>query len=394
MGGYCPHPSSENELDHDVGDWWTLLTDSFQLLLSHPKAVLQGFGLAVAASVLMWAGIRYMQRLAYRKQARKRSLEAAERRIEFLKLARAGTSPAAIKAIQGSPEELRKGLRDGVWSVSQVVCAALTLSLQSSEDGDNSVCDVFPDCLERAEALDKKRKAGEPLGPLFGIPFSVKENYHYAGLDATAGIQKRAGIPVSTTSPILQALIDQDGVPIVRTNLPQTMLTFECSNPIYGETNNPHRKGRCCGGSSGGEAVLHARCAVPFGLGGDIGGSIRIPAHYCGTCGFKPTSGRVSRRYAMNTCPGQTQIIPTGGPMAPTVDGLVMAMRHICSDFMFNLDSSVPRMPFNEEMFGGKNRMRIGYFKYPEGETTATGTSTGQPLCLAIGQGRARSLFP
>eukprot|EP01147_Barroeca_monosierra_P011106 gene11106-3172_t len=320
----------------------------------------------VLASLLVSkAVISSIRRQKYRQQSVTRREHAFRRRQQFLQEARKGSTTAAKEAVKGDPEILQKGLREGKWTVYETVCASLEIALETSEAGDNSVCDVFPDAFNRARQLDEDLKNNNrSLGPLFGMPFSVKENYHYAGLDSTGGVQSLAGVPRSTTSPVVQALIEQGAVPIVRTNIPQTMLTFECSNPIYGETNNPNLKGRSPGGSSGGEAVLHFRRAVPFGLGSDIGGSVRIPANFCGTCGFKPTVSRISRRHMFGLNPGQTQIIATSGPMAPTVNGLVLAMRHLCNDTAFALDSAIPRIPFNESFFSSKTPMRIGYWKF------------------------------
>jgi Asp-tRNA(Asn)/Glu-tRNA(Gln) amidotransferase A subunit family amidase len=91
------------------------------------------------------------------------------------------------------------------------------------------------------------------------------------------------------------------GIPIVKTNVPQTMFAFECSNPLWGRTTNPYNDKFTCGGSSGGEAALLAMDGSAIGLGGDIGGSLRIPAAYCGIYSFKPGHGRVSRYGAKST---------------------------------------------------------------------------------------------
>ena len=92
---------------------------------------------------------------------------------------------------------------------------------------------------------------------------------------------------------IFQVLKKQGAVPFVRTNVPQTMLSYECSNPLYGLTVNPHDPTRIPGGSSGGEAALVGGGGSILGMGTDIGGSVRIPAHMCGCCSIKPTGGRI-----------------------------------------------------------------------------------------------------
>ena len=94
-----------------------------------------------------------------------------------------------------------------------------------------------------------------------------------------------------------QVLKQQGAVPFVKTNVPQTMISWDTSNPIFGATTNPHKPGRGVGGSSGGEAALVADGGSVIGVGGDIGGSIRIPTHMCGIFGFKPTAHRIRCEY-------------------------------------------------------------------------------------------------
>jgi len=92
----------------------------------------------------------------------------------------------------------------------------------------------------------------------------------------------------------VQYLIDSGAIPFVKTNIPQTMFAFECSNPLWGRTTNPYNDKYTCGGSSGGEAALLAMDGSAAGIGTDIGGSLRIPAAYCGIYSLKPAGGRIS----------------------------------------------------------------------------------------------------
>lgn len=93
---------------------------------------------------------------------------------------------------------------------------------------------------------------------------------------------------------MIKQLLDAGAVLYVKTNIPQTMFAFECSNPVWGRTTNPWNENYTCGGSSGGEGALIAMDGSPVGIGTDIGGSLRIPAAYCGIYSLKPASGRVS----------------------------------------------------------------------------------------------------
>ena len=115
----------------------------------------------------------------------------------------------------------------------------------------------------------------------------------FQGYDSTIGLAAFVGKPFSETSALVQVLRHQGAIPFVKTNVPQTMLSWECSNPIFGLTTNPHDTSRTVGGSSGGEAALLAAGGSVLGWGSDIGGSIRIPSSMCGVYGIKPTFARL-----------------------------------------------------------------------------------------------------
>jgi Asp-tRNA(Asn)/Glu-tRNA(Gln) amidotransferase A subunit family amidase len=132
----------------------------------------------------------------------------------------------------------------------------------------------------------------------------VKENFDVAGYDSTFGVGKRLGFPATRDALLVHVARSLGAVPFCKTNVPQTMLSFCCGNPIYGLTGNPHDVDRTCGGSSGGEGALLAAGGSCLGLGTDIGGSVRIPAHFSGCVGFKPTIARISRKGAQGATPG------------------------------------------------------------------------------------------
>ena len=232
---------------------------------------------------------------------------------------------------------------------------------------------------------------------LHGLPVSLKECCGVAGHDATIGSAKRIDLPMPVDAVIVQVLRAQGAIPgFCRTNLPQTMLSFECSNPVYGQTANPHDTTRGPGGSSGGEGCLIASGGSLLGIGTDIGGSCRIPAHFSGCCGFKPTAGRISGKGFATGVAGQEAIKGTPGPMAAEVDGLALLMAAMLADGrMHALDPTVPPIPFNMDAYAhplpgateSKSKkakpMRIGYFEY-DGFAQAT------PACVrAVREARA-----
>ena len=162
--------------------------------------------------------------------------------------------------------------------------------------------------------------------PLLGYVFSIKEYLAIKGTDATWGYFYRVGIPSTATAPFLEFLKTKGGLLSCKGNLPQSLMAIESSNEVFGYCCNPHNKARVSGGSSGGEGASIALGLVNCGIGSDIGGSIRIPALYCGIYGFKPTAGRYHYASAVGLFQGtpfegkekETQYIiaATLGPMA------------------------------------------------------------------------------
>ena len=151
---------------------------------------------------------------------------------------------------------------------------------------------------------------------LHGIPFSVKEQYSMRGLVSTVGMaflhKKR-----EHDSPCLVPLFKAGMIPIVRGNLPQAALSIHSDNYIWGCAQNPHDNSRSCGGSSGGDAALVAARCVPISIGSDVGGSIRIPAHFNGVTGFKPTQGRLTISKSFAAKVHENDIVASYFPPAP-----------------------------------------------------------------------------
>jgi amidase len=143
----------------------------------------------------------------------------------------------------------------------------------------------------RAVEADAELARGEPVGPLHGVPFTVKDSFETAGLRTTAGYPRFADhVPVAD-APVVARLRAAGAILLGKTNLPPLASGNQTSNPLFGRTNNPWDLARTPGGSSGGSAAAVAAGLSAFDLGSDVGGSIRGPAHLCGVCGFKPSAG-------------------------------------------------------------------------------------------------------
>jgi amidase len=144
-----------------------------------------------------------------------------------------------------------------------------------------------------AEGADTAVRNGEPLGPLHGVPFTVKENIDVAGTPTTSSLPILAGAIADRDAPNVERMRAAGGIPIGRTNLPDLGLRVATESSLHGTTINPWNPHVTAGGSSGGEASALASGMSPIGLGNDLGGSLRNPAHCCGVASIKPTVGRV-----------------------------------------------------------------------------------------------------
>lgn len=179
-----------------------------------------------------------------------------------------------------------------------------------------------------ADAADRAVASGAPLGPLHGVPISVKENVDLVGTPTTQGLPALAQALPPVDAPVVERMRAAGAIPIARTNMPDLGLRVHTDSTLHGLTKNPWHPERTAGGSSGGEAASIASGMSPLGLGNDIGGSLRNPAHCCGIASLKPTTGRVP--HAMASYPEDgvlaEQLMHVEGPMARRVADLRVAL--------------------------------------------------------------------
>ena len=169
----------------------------------------------------------------------------------------------------------------------------------------NAIVTLAPDLLERARDAEAAVMRGDSLGALHGIPVTIKDTIETAGLRTTSGSKLRAEYVPPKDAPAVARLKAAGAIVLGKTNAAEMAMDYTADNPVFGRTNHPHDANLTPGGSSGGEAVAIATGMSPGGLGSDLAGSIRIPAHFCGIAGLKPTTGRV---------PGEGQFPPSSGP--------------------------------------------------------------------------------
>ncbi len=189
----------------------------------------------------------------------------------------------------------------------------------------NPRLNAFVDCkpeavLAQAHAAEKAIVQGDELGPLHGVPLSIKSSIDVAGHRCESGTRLRAGNIADEDAPLVARLRAAGAVILGVTNTPELLMAWETDNLLYGRTNNPWDLSYTAGGSSGGEAAAIAAGLSAGGVGSDGGGSIRVPAHFCGICGLKPTPGRIPSTGHFPKSGGPFALIGVVGPMARTIE--------------------------------------------------------------------------
>ena len=194
----------------------------------------------------------------------------------------------------------------------------------------NAIVRVLADEARAGAALaDQAVARGDRLGPLHGVPFTVKENIDVAGLPTTWGVPALSGAVVPMDAPVVQRMREAGAIPIGRTNLPDMGLRVTTDSSLHGITRNPWNPLRTTAGSSGGEAAALATGMSPIGLGNDLGGSLRNPANACGIASIRPSAGRVPdagfvprEDYLM-----AVQLMNVQGPMARRIDDVRLGLQ-------------------------------------------------------------------
>ena len=178
-----------------------------------------------------------------------------------------------------------------------------------------------------AEEADSALARGEIKGPLHGVPMTIKDSLDTEGVVSTGGTQGRAGFVPREDATVVARMRAAGAILIGKTNTPELTLAGETNNLVYGRTNNPYDLSKTTGGSSGGAGAIIAAGGSPLDLGSDTGGSVRLPTHFCGIAGLKPTSGRVPRTgHIVPFGMGAMDSLTVNGPMARYVEDLALVL--------------------------------------------------------------------
>lgn len=220
---------------------------------------------------------------------------------------------------------------------------------------------LFDEARAAAKTADEVVRRGDPLGPLHGVPMTIKECFHVAGTPSTMGLTNRLE-NIRQDGIMVRRLKRAGAIVLGKTNVPQLMVWHEADNPLYGRTNNPWDLTRGPGGSTGGEAAIIAARGSPLGLGGDLGGSIRIPCHACGIHGLKPTCGRLPRGGTAKNLHGMEAIKYQPGPLARRVEDLQLALVALSDAGGEPEPAEVPPVPLGDPGKVDVARLRIAMF--------------------------------
>lgn len=260
-------------------------------------------------------------------------------------------------ALELSIEDLVALMQDGTFSSHDVVSVLAKRAREfGGPAGVNALTDVlFEEAFAEARRKDRDRQRGggesDAVGVLEGIPLSVKDHIDVKGTDSTTGAACRCFRPASKDALVVELLRDAGAIVLCKTNVPQCLMLPETSNNIWGVTSSPWNLTRSAGGSSGGEAALVAVRGSLVGIGTDIGGSCRGPAHFSGCVGFKPTPARVSGKGIVMPSKtgkmGMQAIKATAGPLANRVEDVALVCQAWWVNKMWARDPYVVPLPFD-----------------------------------------------
>ncbi|GAA5822234.1 hypothetical protein JCM3770_005859 [Rhodotorula araucariae] len=249
-------------------------------------------------------------------------------------------------------DELAHRIAKGTYTAVEVTtafCKRAAIAQQLT----NCLTEIFfDDALAQAEKLDETLKTtGKTVGPLHGVPVSLKDQFDIAGKELTMGYVSYLGRISKRDAALVALLRDAGAVFHVRTNVPQTLMIGDTFNHLFGRTHNPLHRKLSPGGSSGGEGALIAMKGSIIGVGTDIGGSVRIPSALCGLHTIRPTTRRVPYGHATNSMLGQESILSVAGPMARSLSSCHYFLRTVLNLNPANYDATSLPFAFDDAAF-------------------------------------------
>lgn len=286
-------------------------------------------------------------------------------------------------------QELADAIRYGRLSAREVVQACLD-RIEALNPRLNAIVTLDADeALRQATRADEVQANGESLGPLHGVPFTLKDCLETAGMRTTAGHNPLAEFVPKEDSTVAARLKSAGAILLGKTNVPPLAMSLQTNNEIFGRTNNPWNLARTVGGSSGGAAAAIAAGLTPFDVGSDLAGSVRIPAHYCGLFGLKPTANRIPVAGHIPPLPGVPRFdrhLMTVGPLARSSGDLALIAGLLAGPD--GRDTEVPPAPWIDAPRRVPDSLKIAFLPVFPGVPTSRAvskavTSTAEALANA-----------
>ncbi|CAO2656538.1 Nn.00g053410.m01.CDS01 [Neocucurbitaria sp. VM-36] len=253
--------------------------------------------------------------------------------------------PLAIDNI----EEISQVIHSGVVTASQLLEAYI-----HRQTGTYSFLTeiLFEDAIKQANELDDHfQRNGRLVGPLHGVPMTLKDQFDVQGYDSTLGYVGRAFKPAKRDCVLVSLLKEMGAIIVAKSNLPQSIMWCETDNPLWGLTVHPRNHDFTPGGSTGGEGTLLSLRGTVIGWGTDIGGSIRIPSHMNGTYGLKPSSTRLPYRGVSVSTEGQEHVPSVIGPMSRNIDSLITVTKAVIDQGPWDRDPKCCPVPWRSDLF-------------------------------------------
>jgi fatty acid amide hydrolase len=260
---------------------------------------------------------------------------------------------------QLSATQLIQHIARGDISASEAVEAHIARIEQVNPQLNAVVVKRYEAARAEARIADERRKAGDAVGLLHGLPVTIKDSLDLTDTPSTFGLPSRANHRASKDEPHVARLRQAGAIPLGKTNVAQLLFYYESANPVYGQTNNPWNPARTCGGSSGGEAAIIAAGGSPLGLGTDLGGSVRIPATFSGIASLKPTTGRTPDLGRFSVPLGQRVIQSQVGVLARHVEDVALGLEVINGGRNPNRE---PAMPLGDFRNVDVSQLRVAYY--------------------------------
>lgn len=271
--------------------------------------------------------------------------------------------------IYHSATQLTQAIRDKKISCEQLMQQFLS-HIDKYNTPINAISDLrdYDDLIKEAKNKDKLLSDDILLGPLHGLPMTVKDTYNVTGLISSNGNPKLKTNIADEDAELVIRLKDAGAIIIGKTNLALYALDWQSTNPWFGQTNNPYDVDYVAGGSSGGSAAALASGFTPLELGTDAGGSIRVPAHFCGVCGIRTTESALSNRGNMVTpgLPRMGRYLTSNGPMARNVADLILGMEVLWSSGQEHSEN--PPLALKQYQYEGE-KLNIAYSQTLNGLT-------------------------